>query len=117
MIVDCGGSTFELTTRKLMTNQKLGEITGRNKGFYGGNLVDDEFIKFLGRKVGLSAIDCVRDNHYGQLQYMIQEFCNRIKFPFTGQREDFRPFDLDLEGNQLNFELEILTKYFNNICI
>ncbi|GES97357.1 hypothetical protein GLOIN_2v1732694 [Rhizophagus clarus] len=97
MIVDCGGGTVKLITRKILENEKLGEITGRNEGFCGGNFVDDEFIKFLCRKVGPSAIDFVRNNHYVQLQYMIQEFCRRVKFPFTGQREDFRPFDLDLE--------------------
>jgi hypothetical protein len=87
-----------LTTQKLLKNQKLSEIIIRN-GFYGGNHVDDEFIDFLGRKVGLSAIDHFRNNYSDQLQYMIQEFCRRVKFPFTGQREEFRPFDLDLEGN------------------
>ncbi|GBB91271.1 hypothetical protein RclHR1_18450001 [Rhizophagus clarus] len=97
MIVDCGCDTVELITQKLLENKKLGEITGRNEGFCGGNFVDDEFIKFLCRKVGPSAIDFVRKNHYGQLQYMIQEFCKRVKFPFTGQHEDFNQFNLDLE--------------------
>ncbi|CAB5203896.1 unnamed protein product [Rhizophagus irregularis] len=97
MIVDCGSGTVELTTQKLLENHKLGEITERSGDYCGGYFVDDEFINFLGRKVGSSAIDHVRNNHYGQLQYMIQEFCGHVKFPFTGQQEDFIPFDLDLE--------------------
>ncbi|UZO18689.1 uncharacterized protein OCT59_010001 [Rhizophagus irregularis] len=97
MIVDCGSGTVELTTQKLLENHKLGEITERSGDYCGGYFVDDEFINFLGRKVGSSAIDHVRNNHCGQLQYMIQEFCGHVKFPFTGQQEDFIPFDLDLE--------------------
>ncbi|RIA90037.1 hypothetical protein C1645_876363 [Glomus cerebriforme] len=33
----------------------------------------------------------------GQFQYMVQEFCKRVKFLFTGQLKDFMPFDYDLE--------------------
>lgn len=104
MIVDCGSGTVELTTQKLLENHKLGEITERSGDYCGGYFVDDEFINFLGRKVGSSAIDHVRNNHCGQLQYMIQEFCGHVKFPFTGQQEDFIPFDLDLGDTLLIFK-------------
>ncbi|PKY61092.1 hypothetical protein RhiirA4_521016 [Rhizophagus irregularis] len=96
MIVDCGSDTIELATQKLFKNHNLGEITKRNGDYCGGNFVDDEFVKFLSRKVGPSVIDLVRKNHYSQLQYMIQEFSRRVKFSFTGQQEDFMPFELDL---------------------
>lgn len=115
MIVDCGSGTIELATQKLFKNHNLGEITERNGDYCGGNFVDDEFVKFLSRKVGPSEIVLVKNNHYGQLQYMIQEFRRNVKFPFTGQREDFNQFTLDLEGNQLSSEFKILTKYVNNI--
>jgi hypothetical protein len=89
-----------LTTRKLLENQKLGEITEAKGYYYGGSFVDEEFIKFLSSKVGSSAIDLLRKNNYNRLQYIVQEFCRRVKFPFTIQKENFKPFDLDLEGNQ-----------------
>ncbi|CAB5203894.1 unnamed protein product [Rhizophagus irregularis] len=94
--IDCGSDTIELATQKLFKNHNLGEITKRNGDYCGGNFVDDKFVKFLSRKVGPSAIDLVRKNHYSQLQYMIQEFSRRVKFSFTGQQEDFMPFELDL---------------------
>ncbi|RIA97404.1 hypothetical protein C1645_814115 [Glomus cerebriforme] len=59
------------------------------------NFVDEEFIKFIGRKVGLSAIDLFRSNHYDQFQYIVKKFCERVKFQFTGQQKDFNPPDLD----------------------
>jgi hypothetical protein len=99
MVVDCGGGTVDLTTRKLLEGNKLGEKIKRKGGFCGGSFVDDEFIEFLGRKVGHSAIKLLKVNYYSQLQYMVQEFCRRVKFPFTGQKKDFRPFNLDLDGN------------------
>ena len=100
MIVDCGGGTVDLTTRKLLKDQKLGEITEAKGYYYGGSFVDEEFIKFLSSKVGSSAIELLREKHYKQFQYMVQEFCRRVKFPFTVHKENFKPFDLDLDGNQ-----------------
>ncbi|RIB08541.1 hypothetical protein C2G38_2110890 [Gigaspora rosea] len=97
MVVDCGGGTVDLTTRKLLTGKKLSEITEREGDYCGGSYVDQEFLKFLGRKVGSSAIDLVKQNHYGQLQYMVQEFCRKIKIPFTGDEAEFKPVELDLE--------------------
>jgi hypothetical protein len=81
-----------------LEGQKLGEVTERKGDYCGGSFVDDGFIKFLSNKVGPSAIESIMNEHYGQLQYMIQEFCRRVKFPFTGQQKGFKPFDLDLEG-------------------
>ncbi|PKC14288.1 hypothetical protein RhiirA5_350526 [Rhizophagus irregularis] len=97
MVVDCGGGTVDLTTRKLLEGNKLGEKIKRKGGYCGGSFVDDEFIEFISRKVGHSAIKLLKENNYGQLQYIVQEFCRRIKFPFTGKEADFKPFNLDLE--------------------
>ncbi|CAG8503839.1 32560_t:CDS:2, partial [Racocetra persica] len=97
MIVDCGGGTVDLTTRELLENNRLGEITERSGDFCGGTYVDKEFIKFLKRRVGDSAISLLHENHYGQLQYMVQEFCRRVKLPFTGNKKDFKTFELDIE--------------------
>src|SRR3954466_10213118 len=98
MIVDCGGGTVDLTTRKLLEDQKLGEITEAKGYYYGGSFVDDKFIEFLSSKVGPSAVDQLREKNYSRLQYMVQEFCRRVKFPFNGQKENFKQFVLDLEG-------------------
>ncbi|GBB94068.1 hypothetical protein RclHR1_22870002 [Rhizophagus clarus] len=97
IVVDCGGGTVDLTTRKLMRGEKIGETTERKGDYCGGIYIEEEFLKFLADKVGSSAINLVKDKHYGQLQYMIQEFCRRVKLPFNGQKDDFKPFDLDLE--------------------
>ena len=99
MIVNCTDSTVDSTTRKLLENQKFDEITEAKSYHYGGSFVDEEFIKFLSSKVGSSAIKLLRENHYPRIQYMVQEFCRRVKFKFNGQNEKFH-HQLDLEGNQ-----------------
>ncbi|CAG8626800.1 14235_t:CDS:10 [Rhizophagus irregularis] len=96
MLVDCGGGTVDLTTRRLLKDNKLGETIKSRGGDCGGSFVDDNFIEFLASKVGQSAIDLIRKIHYSQLQYAVQEFCRRAKYPFTGQENDFKPFELDL---------------------
>ncbi|CAB5341384.1 unnamed protein product [Rhizophagus irregularis] len=49
MVVDCGGGTVDLTTRRLLRDNKLSEITERTGDFCGGSYVDREFLKFLSR--------------------------------------------------------------------
>ncbi|KAF0553696.1 actin-like ATPase domain-containing protein [Gigaspora margarita] len=97
MIVDCGDGTVDLTTWELLKHNRLGEITERSSDFCGSTYVDKEFIKFLRRKVSDSAVNLFYENHYGHLQYMMQEFCRRVKLPFTGNRIDFKTCEFDIE--------------------
>ncbi|CAG8445733.1 2539_t:CDS:2 [Rhizophagus irregularis] len=46
----CG--TVDLTTRRLLRDNKLSEIIERTGDFCGGSYVDREFLKFLSRKLG-----------------------------------------------------------------
>src|SRR5437667_370346 len=97
MVVDCGGESVDLTTCKLLQGDKLSEITERAGDFCGGTYVDREFLKFLSRKFGDSTINLLRENNYGQMQYMIQQFCRQLKFGFTGNRSNFDSFEFDIE--------------------
>jgi hypothetical protein len=95
-----------LTTRTLLSEDELGEITIRTGDFCGGSYVDQEFVNFLKTKVGESAINLLKENHYGQYQYLIHEFCRNVKLPFTGTEEEFENYDLDIEVNI--FKLNII---------
>ncbi|RIA97898.1 hypothetical protein C1645_751086 [Glomus cerebriforme] len=97
LIVDCGGGTVDLTTRRLLSKDELGEITIRTGDFCGGAYVDQEFINFLKTKVGESAINRLKSNHYGQYQFLIHEFGRNAKLPFTGVEEEYENYELDLE--------------------
>jgi molecular chaperone DnaK (HSP70) len=108
MIVDCGGGTVDLTTRKLLEENQLSEITERAGDFCGSTFIDKEFIKLLRREVGDSAIDSLSDKHYGQFQYLVQEFCQYVKIPFTGDDPDFS-YEINLE------EITPLLKYVTGL--
>ncbi|CAJ0759103.1 20599_t:CDS:2, partial [Entrophospora sp. SA101] len=98
MVVDCGGGTVDLTVRKLLSKNKLSEITERSGDLCGSTYVDDEFIVFLENKFGFGALDEFRRNHYDQYQYLILNFfCPRVKFGFDGNNSSFRTIDLDIE--------------------
>ncbi|CAG8627873.1 uncharacterized protein OCT59_009691 [Rhizophagus irregularis] len=98
MVVDCGGGTVDLTTRTLLPDNKLSEITERTGDLCGSTYVDREFIRFLEKKLGFAAVDEFRRENYGQYQYLIHHFfCPRIKFEFIGESNDFRSIDLDIE--------------------
>src|SRR6266496_6111393 len=96
MIVDCGGGTVDLTTRKLLEHNQLSEVTERAGDFCGSTFIDKEFIELLKREVGNSAIDLFSYKHYGHLQYLVQDFCQNVKLPFTGNDPDFK-YEMDLE--------------------
>ncbi|RIA87546.1 hypothetical protein C1645_827657 [Glomus cerebriforme] len=111
MIVDCGGGTVDVTTRKLKNNEQLDEITERAGDFCGSAYIDDEFIKYLRKILGDEPIDLLRDNNYGQMQYLIQQFCNYCKIPFTGDDPSFL-YELDIQDT-----VPILKQYITNIDI
>ncbi|PKK78334.1 hypothetical protein RhiirC2_843597 [Rhizophagus irregularis] len=96
MVVDCGGGTVDLTTRKLVGN-KLSEITERIGYFCGSTFIDREFIEFLRRILGYRAIDHLKENNYDQFQCLVQEFRKNAKEPFTGVNREFY-YELDIEN-------------------
>jgi molecular chaperone DnaK (HSP70) len=97
LVVDCGGGTVDLTIRKLLSEAELGEVTIRTGDLCGSTYIDQEFIKFLERKLGNSAINNLKEHHYGQYQFLIYEFCRNVKLPFTGIEEEYKTFDLDIK--------------------
>ncbi|GBB95727.1 hypothetical protein RclHR1_00260032 [Rhizophagus clarus] len=97
MIVDCGGGTVDLTTRKLSGDKQLSEVTERAGDFCGSTFIDRQFLEVLRKILGDRAIDSLRDNHYGQMQYMIREFCHNAKLQFTGNKSEFSSYEMDLE--------------------
>ncbi|CAB4437275.1 unnamed protein product [Rhizophagus irregularis] len=96
MIVDCGGGTVDLTTRKIINDKQLGELTERTGDFCGSTFIDAEFIKYLRKILGDVPMDLLRDNDYGQMQYLIQQFCRNCKIPFSGDDPDFS-YELDIQ--------------------
>ncbi|PKY39927.1 actin-like ATPase domain-containing protein [Rhizophagus irregularis] len=94
MIVDCGGGTVDLTTRKIV-GRSVGEITERSGDYCGSSFVDQAFLEHLKTILGHVAIDKLRENHYKQLQYMVQKFCRQAKFLFTGDDKKFH-YELDI---------------------
>ncbi|CAB5192636.1 hypothetical protein RhiirA5_506095 [Rhizophagus irregularis] len=111
MIVDCGGGTIDLTIHKLVGNNQLSEVTESTGDFCGSTFIDKEYIKFLRNKLGNSAIDSLIENHYGQFQYMVQEFCKYAKIPFTGNRKEFVPYEQDIEDTALLKYVNEETRY------
>ncbi|CAB5192632.1 unnamed protein product [Rhizophagus irregularis] len=97
MIVDCGGGTIDITIRKLIGNNQLGEVTESTGDFCGSIYIDRVFINFLRKKLGDSAIDSFIVNYYSQFQFMVQNFCKYAKIPFTGDPSEYRSYELDIQ--------------------
>jgi hypothetical protein len=78
MVVDCGCEIVDLTTRKLLEEERLSEIIERKRENYSNIFIDQEFLKYVERRVGSSAMKLLKENQYSQLQYMVQEFIRRF---------------------------------------
>ncbi|RIA90038.1 hypothetical protein C1645_876364 [Glomus cerebriforme] len=107
MIVDCGGGTVDLTTRKLNDDQ-LNEVTERAGDYCGSSFIDEAFLRHLGKIVGNSTIDKLRDKKSKSLQRMVDHFCKKAKFPFTGEDTDFQ-YELDISDI-----IKVLKKYVDD---
>ncbi|CAG8585354.1 3589_t:CDS:2 [Funneliformis mosseae] len=98
LVVDCGGGTVDLTVRTLQPDNTLEEETVRSGGLCGSTCIDREFVKFLGRMVGLRALITYKKRYYGNLQKLIYKFfCDEVKLPFTGDPETYENIELDIE--------------------
>ena len=90
---------MDLTVRQILSDDRIGETTERSGDFCGGTYVDDEFLKFIGSRVGESAMNLLKERYYGQVNYMVQQFCIKIKIPFTGKESEFETIEWDIERN------------------
>ncbi|CAB4438833.1 unnamed protein product [Rhizophagus irregularis] len=102
MVVDCGGGTVDLTTRKLVGNNplQLSEVTERIGDFCGSAFIDEQFIEFLCYVLGHQAIDLLRENNNDQFQCLVQEFRKNVKEPFTAGNiiREFNYYELDIKN-------------------
>ncbi|CAG8679289.1 3691_t:CDS:2 [Cetraspora pellucida] len=98
LIVDCEGEIVTVITRTLLPGMRVGEVTERNSDRCGSFHVDHEFLMFLGQQLGLDAMKKLKENHYTQMQYLIQEFfCSKVKFSFNGNPKEYTTKELDIE--------------------
>ncbi|CAG8506468.1 10113_t:CDS:10 [Paraglomus occultum] len=89
MIVDCGGGTVDLTTRKLLANKKIDEHTESSFNRWGGITVDNEFVKVLADKLGIERekMEELRKTYYGEFIGLIENRFGPIKSEFLGKEE------------------------------
>ncbi|CAG8474076.1 5885_t:CDS:10 [Paraglomus brasilianum] len=111
MVVDCGGGTVDLTTRELLTEKTLGEITESKGACCGGSFVDLAFFKYIANKLFIpwETMDKAREVHSSATKYFLETMFWPVKYAFTGKEEDFNEhesFEIDIEET-----LPILKKY------
>ncbi|GES90366.1 hypothetical protein GLOIN_2v357334 [Rhizophagus clarus] len=92
MIIDCDDDKVDLITRKHDKNIK------RSGNFCGEADIIKEFLDFIENKVGTDALKSLRENHYESLQKMIQEFSSEIKSSFTGNKDNYETYEMDLDS-------------------
>ncbi|CAG8842748.1 8535_t:CDS:1, partial [Racocetra persica] len=107
LVVDCGGGTVDLTMRTLLPGNRLKEETLRTGDLCGSTYIDQEFLKFMSRILGSSALQKIRTYAYGDLQKLVHGFfCKKVKTGFTGDPDNYNTIELDFEG-----ECRSLMKY------
>ncbi|CAG8607010.1 14530_t:CDS:2, partial [Funneliformis mosseae] len=85
MVVDCGGGTVDLTTRKLLEAEQLSEIIERKSEFCGGKLcpVIKQYVKGSERDMMEEAEWCVELNVKSMFDPVVAQIIPRIKQEFN----------------------------------
>src|SRR3954471_1708740 len=97
MIVDCGGGTVDLTTRRIQENGKrLGEVAERMGACYGSTFVDLNFVKYLGEQLGVDAIERLKVRNRSEYHSLVQKFCEEVKHTFSGERSAYETYYLEI---------------------
>ncbi|CAB4489839.1 unnamed protein product [Rhizophagus irregularis] len=114
IVVDCGDNTVYLSTMLLWNNEKLCLISERIEIDCGGDLADQEFLKFIERKIGSSRMNLISENKLQE----IKNIFGSIKLSFTGIQSEFVTINFDSgfalrqlfyrndNNNRWNFKLE-----------
>ncbi|CAB4446859.1 unnamed protein product [Rhizophagus irregularis] len=112
IIIDCGGSTIDITTHKIVGNNplQLSEVTELIRDFCGSTFIDDEFIKLLNEKFETRAIDLLKKNHYIKFRYIVFEFCQRVKKSFAGDDNTKFSYTLDVEEKKSQIYCNIIIR-------
>ncbi|CAG8575473.1 2533_t:CDS:2, partial [Paraglomus occultum] len=105
LVVDCDLDTVDLTLRTFLATRKLSKVTDRTGDFCGSTFVDREFIKYIASVVGESAMRIFKEKHKVAFQYMIKQFCDRVKFVFDGDREKFETTNFEFDVGRFCPEL------------
>jgi len=115
IVVDCGGGTADITTRKILKilskDKMLSEMTESVGAACGSTFVDRKFIRFLGEKLGIddSEMEEVQKNHSVEFYDLIQvNFCP-LKHEFNHDTSEFDAFHFDVKN-----EAGFLKKYVRN---
>ncbi|CAG8666481.1 138_t:CDS:10 [Rhizophagus irregularis] len=93
MVVECGDSTINLTTRMLLIDEKLSVVLEQIED---NCAVEQELLKFLEQKIGSSAVSLLRKHQPQQLQYL-QSAIKSFLTEFTGTQSESSLIEFDLK--------------------
>jgi hypothetical protein len=102
MVVDCGGGTVDLTTRELLPDNRLGEITESKGACCGGVYVDMAFLKLIAKQLHIpwDDMETIRAKHTSLIKSFFEQVFWPTKYAFTGDESEFMQddgFEVDIE--------------------
>jgi actin-like ATPase involved in cell morphogenesis len=99
MIVDCGGGTIDITTRKILSRKSLSEITESTGALCGSSYVDQEFIKYVCDSLEITEeLEDIQARHSQNLRSFVQDAFIPLKSGFRDEKDKYRPFYLEIPG-------------------
>jgi hypothetical protein len=99
----------ELTLRKVVNN-KLVEKSISSSKLCGSNYIDKEFLAFISKKVGSTALKNLETKHYDQLQCLIKKFRKKIK-----NKDNYNVYNMDLGRICPDIKQYVTDSYLNEL--
>ncbi|PKB94056.1 hypothetical protein RhiirA5_507740 [Rhizophagus irregularis] len=94
---------------KFLQNNRLNEITKRVGDLCGFTFVDKEFLHFLERKVGIQALEKLKQCEYGQLN--LQQYCPDLQEYVTGEFKE----QIEEAGWIIKLDFESVKRMFDPV--
>lgn len=108
MVVDLGGGTADISVHEILRGRNLREIKRSDGSAFGGNLIDDAFLRFIADIFGIDVLTPIKKTNYGEIM--------GLKRNFLIKKHMFKPVS-DGKPESYNIELPVteLKKAINEL--
>ncbi|XP_060590164.1 heat shock 70 kDa protein 12B-like isoform X2 [Ruditapes philippinarum] len=96
MVVDLGGGTADISVHEILPGRNLREIKRADGGAFGGNLIDDAFLRFIADIFGIDVLTLIKKTNYGEIM--------GLKRNFLIKKHMFKPVS---EGKPEKYNIEL----------
>ncbi|XP_052778687.1 heat shock 70 kDa protein 12A-like [Mya arenaria] len=123
LVVDAGGGTVDIAVQEVTDNGSMKNIYKASGGDWGGTKVDEAYVKFLERILGMDSIDEFKRSNMEDYMLMIRDFeikkrevdPQKSDKPVVAIKADKLKVDMDVVRNIFKIQIEAIVDHVSNL--